>query len=70
VNNGTPVTGNALAGTRLTATSGGTFIGRALHGVYGLTGLADELAVYSRVLTADERTALYNAGAGKFYPTF
>jgi hypothetical protein len=28
----------------------------------------DEVAIWSRVLTADERTALYNLGAGKFYP--
>ena len=28
----------------------------------------DEVAIWSRVLTADERTELWNAGAGKFYP--
>lgn len=29
---------------------------------------ADELAIWNRVLSADERTELYNGGAGKFYP--
>lgn len=28
----------------------------------------DEVAIWSRVLTADERAELYAAGAGKFYP--
>ena len=32
------------------------------------TGQVDEVAIWSRVLTADERTELWNAGAGKFYP--
>lgn len=32
-------------------------------------GLVDEPAIWSRVLTADERTELYNAGAGRFYPS-
>jgi hypothetical protein len=32
------------------------------------TILLDEVAIWRRVLTADERTALYNSGAGKFYP--
>lgn len=30
-------------------------------------GFMDEVAIWSRVLTAGERTALYNAGAGLFY---
>lgn len=31
-------------------------------------GLIDEVAIWDRVLTSDERAELYNAGAGKFYP--
>lgn len=32
------------------------------------TGSVDEVAFWNRNLTSDERTELYNAGAGKFYP--
>jgi hypothetical protein len=32
------------------------------------TGLVDEIGVWSRVLTASERTQLYNGGAGLTYP--
>lgn len=28
----------------------------------------DEVAIWSRILTSDERAELYNSGAGKFYP--
>lgn len=30
----------------------------------------DELAAWNKILTSDERTTLYNAGVGKFYPSF
>lgn len=33
-----------------------------------LTGSMDEVAIWSRVLTTDERAELYNAGSGFFYP--
>jgi hypothetical protein len=33
-----------------------------------VNGQIDEVAIWSRVLTSDERTELFNAGAGKFYP--
>src|SRR5690606_33503128 len=33
-----------------------------------INGQVDEVYCWNRVLTADERTELYNAGAGKFYP--
>ena len=33
-------------------------------------GRIDEVNVHNRLLTATEVTQLYNAGAGKFYPTF
>lgn len=34
------------------------------------THYLDEVGIWSRVLSADERATLYNSGAGKFYPTF
>jgi hypothetical protein len=40
--------------------------GKALGTCNG--GAMDELAIWSRVLTADERTELYNDGEGTFYP--
>lgn len=33
-------------------------------------GMIDELNIWNRQLTPTERTELYNAGTGKFYPTF
>lgn len=36
-------------------------------GSYNLDGLIDEVAIWSRVLTADERTELFNLGRGKYY---
>lgn len=35
---------------------------------YYYDGLIDEVAIWSRALTADERVELYGTGAGKFYP--
>jgi hypothetical protein len=36
---------------------------------YGcMNGILDEIAIWNRVLTADEITELYNNGAGKAYP--
>jgi len=39
---------------------------------YFMTGLGkiDEVTIHNRILTPTEITTLYNAGAGKFYPTF
>jgi hypothetical protein len=42
------------------------YIGRNEFGSYW-DGLIDELGVWKRVLTADERTELYNAGNGRDY---
>lgn len=33
-------------------------------------GSIDELGMWSRTLTTEERTALYNSGVGRFYPVF
>jgi hypothetical protein len=35
-----------------------------------LNGSMDEIYVYNKTLTSTDVTALYNAGTGKFYPTF
>jgi len=35
---------------------------------FNWNGLIDEVAIWSRVLTEDERAELYNSGSGKFYP--
>lgn len=41
---------------------------RFVHPSFLLDCAVDEPAIWDRVLTADERTELYNSGAGKFYP--
>lgn len=56
----------ALAGTPY-RTAATLRVGNAT-GPSFLNGLVDEVAVWSRVLTADERTCLYAAGAGAFHP--
>jgi hypothetical protein len=38
------------------------------HSAVFSSGQFDEVAIWSRVLTADERAELYNAGQGRFYP--
>lgn len=50
--------------------SGATFYLGSYNGTASLAldGLLDEVAIWSRVLTDPERTELYAAGAGKFYP--
>lgn len=56
------------------ALTGTLFVGPATlqigRQIDNLTGVVDEVAVWSRVLTPDERATLYNSGAGKFYPSF
>jgi hypothetical protein len=34
------------------------------------TSNIDEVGIWDRTLTSGERTTLYNAGSGKFYPEF
>ena len=59
-----------------TASSGappGTTLTFAIGGIVGTdvlcwNGLIDEVGIWSRVLTADERAALYNSGDGVTYP--
>lgn len=66
VNGGTPVT----AARTKTPLAGGTAlsIGAYADNQYNFPGRICELGIWKRVLTADERAALYNAGAGLAYP--
>jgi hypothetical protein len=66
VNNGTP---NSASFSDGCADLGGGFsIGKG--GDFGTyyDGLVDEVGIWGRVLTSDERTALYNSGNGTTYP--
>jgi hypothetical protein len=66
VNNATP---QSTAWTYGTFNGTGEFrIGGDQGGAGLFEGRIDEVAIWSRVLTSDERTALFNAGAGKYYP--
>lgn len=68
VNNGTPASAAHSAGV-----SNGTYPFRIGHAdqVWSYTnGLIDEVAVWKRLLTADERTWLYNEGNGRSYAEF
>jgi hypothetical protein len=64
VNNGTPETLSTIYPN--TATGLGFFIGGI--GTEYFDGVIDAVGVWKRVLTADERTALYNSGNGIEYP--
>jgi hypothetical protein len=56
--------------------TGGTYVGTSQLTIGGMTfnaginydGLIDEVGIWKRVLTADERTTLYNSGSGTTYP--
>lgn len=67
VNNGTPAsraTGGALqAGDDAPFRLGDN----AYPGAFAADGLLDEVSIWARVLTADERSWLYNSGAGRAY---
>lgn len=71
INNGTPVSASHLSGVYNSGTPlwfGNliTSTGTPLAGYYH-DGLIDEASFWKRVLTADERTWLYNGGAGRTY---
>ena len=66
VDNAGTQTTSAAAGNALQASSKPISIGKGYHGT--ITGLVGPTAVWSRVLTADERTALYNSGDGAVLP--
>jgi hypothetical protein len=69
VNNGTPVV-NATTGAPAVTTTAlhvGSVLFSGSPNLYW-DGLIDEFSFWKRVLTSDERTTLYNAGAGLAYP--
>lgn len=66
-NNGTPAEAANTGGIK-SGTAANFYIGRGWQLGINFAGQVDEVGIWSRVLTADERTELYNAGAGKFYP--
>lgn len=66
VNNDAQTLSGQLPGDAMLDGAGAFRIGRYGGTVY-YGGQVDEFAVWNRVLTADERTELYNAGAGKYY---
>lgn len=66
VNNGTVDSGAYALG--LIATAGAFSIGNAKAVSWFLNGAADEVGFWKRVLTAAERTTLYNGGNGTTYP--
>lgn len=67
VNNGTVDSAAYSAG--VFASNAAFYLGR-YHATddYHLDGAIDEAGAWSRLLTADERTQLYNGGAGQAYP--
>lgn len=65
VNNGTADTAAHSTGTRDTAAA--FSIGALGNGSRYMDGLIDQVGFWKRVLTADEKTELYNGGAGLAY---
>ena len=62
------VNGTIAASLQSSASAALTF-GNVTSGLaWSYNGLIDEPLIYSRVLTAAERTLLYNAGAGNYWP--
>jgi len=66
VNNGTPVTTAASSGVA-TTTSAARFQVGYLSIDYWLNGIADELSIWDKVLSANEIEWLYNSGNGQTY---
>lgn len=68
VNNGTPVS-TVLTGT-LTVGNASLIFGKRGDSTSGslYDGLVDEPGIWKRVLSSNERTALYNSGVGVTYP--
>lgn len=67
VNNNTAVS-TATTGVAPTDTAAAFIIGRSVVSTVFWNGRIDEVGFWKRVLTATERTNLYNAGAGVTYP--
>jgi hypothetical protein len=68
IDNGTVYTGASTASYPTIATR--YFLGNRQSYDLGYTGVADEIGIWSEILSADDLTYLYNAGLGKFYPEF
>jgi hypothetical protein len=66
VDAGTPVTASYSGG--LSQSVQDFNLGRYAGGSSYVDGVLDEVAVWKRVLTSDDRTALYNGGSGLAYP--
>jgi hypothetical protein len=66
INNGTPVTTSFTSS--LSGGAGNLRVMRSTADGESPDGRIDGLGVWSRVLTSDERTELYNSGTGKDYP--
>jgi hypothetical protein len=67
VNNGTP-TSTSTTGAVPDNSNSSFNIGRYGSGVFYDDGQVDEVGLWKRLLTSDERTELYNSGNGKTYP--
>lgn len=68
-NDGTPDSNASLGITPATGSSQFAIGKRSDNSDWYLDGIADECFLYKRVLTAAERTWLYNSGAGRSYGT-
>lgn len=74
MNNGTPGTASASAGAAMTVTLDSVAINSISYGSSATRDnntndmAVDELAVWSRLLTADEKSRLFASGAGMGYP--
>ncbi len=66
-NNGTPETATNGKATQASSVAG---VEISVGSANGLKGTVDNVAFWRRVLTGDERTTLYNSGAGTFYAAF
>lgn len=60
-------TTSATGGSLQPASSAPFTLGTAVSATYDMTGRIDELGFWNRVLTAQERTDLYNSGTGSTY---
>lgn len=67
IDNGTPVVSTAAANAALDPTTAPFEIGGGTGGVGSITGNLGEAAIWNRVLTSDERTALFASGNGLRY---
>jgi hypothetical protein len=66
INNNTPA--SAAHTTGVHNGNAAFFLGRNEEGLTWLSGRLDSVSIWKRLLTAAERTQLYNAGAGLDYP--